>query len=114
MPHQGVTMTSVKLDPKKIEERMKPASITEDVPVDPYGLRVSLDEDTLDALGLKAVPKVGSTLYLGANVTVVGVHDDERTTEGGGTHRHRSVELQITEMGLGSAEKDAEKELYAE
>lgn len=101
MPKGATKLVSMKLDPKKIEERNKPSSvITDDAPAYPYGLRVNLDEDSLDALGVSTLPKVGSTMYLGANVKVVSVSDNEHTSEGGETHRHRSVELQITEMGL--------------
>lgn len=97
---KGMKLTSMKLDPKAIEERMKPMSITADAPTYPYGLRVHLDEDAIAALRLKTLPKVGETMYLGANVKVVSVSDNEHTSEGGGTHRHRNVELQITDMGL--------------
>lgn len=115
MPHKGVKLVSMKIDPKKIEERMKPSTvIADDAPVYPYGLRVNLDEDSLDALGMKTMPKVGEELYLGANVKIVSVSDNEHTSEDGGTHRHRSVELQIMEMGLGGDDTDAGKALYKE
>jgi hypothetical protein len=117
MPKGTTKLTSMKLDPKKLEERMQPKSvIADDSPVYPYGLRVHLDEDSLDALGMKTLPKVGGSMYLGANVKVVSVSDNEHTSEGGETHRHRSVELQITDMGLDKAESDsnAEQALYTE
>lgn len=113
MPHGTTKLTSMKLDPKVIEARNKPSSIlSDDSPVYPYGLRVNLDEDALDALGMKTLPKVGGMMYLGANVKVVGVTDNEHMSDGGETHRHRSVELQITDMGLGATDATDADTLY--
>lgn len=114
MPHKGVKLTSMKLDPKEREK--KPETVLADRPVYPWGLTVNLDEESLDKLGMTELPAVGSALYLGANVEVTSVSDSEHTDEGGGTHRHRSVSLQITEMGLGDVDAavDAGKALYKE
>jgi hypothetical protein len=74
---------------------------------------VRLDDDALDKLGISDLPKVGAELMLSAKVTVTSVSSNEHQTEGT-KHKHRNVELQITDMGLGAVpkEKNTEDELY--
>lgn len=60
----------------------------------PWGLRVSLENEQLDALKL-LLPKVGDTFPISAIVKVVGTRSCE--TEGG---EMRSLELQITDLGI--------------
>lgn len=60
----------------------------------PWGLRVTLENEQLDALKMP-LPKGGDTFPLSAVVKVVGVRSCE--TEGGEV---RSLELQITDLGM--------------
>ncbi len=114
MPKGEVKLRSMKIDPKEMEEQLKPKSITESMPAYPYGLRVHLDDDSLKKLGLDKLPKVGSSKYLGARVEIVSVSESE-SRNGDGGNKHRSVELQITDMGLDSDEStDAAETLYNE
>lgn len=112
-----VTLRSMKIDPKVLEEQMKPKAITEpEGPQYPYGLRVRLDNDTIEKLGLKKLPKVGDVRSLGARVKVASVSENEYDGPDG-KRKHRDVELQITDMGLDGDDDDgenAESKLYAE
>lgn len=114
MPHGSAKLVNMKIDPKDhaAEQMAEPAKM--DRPVYPWGLQVTLDNDSLEKLGLKSLPKVGSSLYLGANVEVTSVSEDERELDGK-RHVHRHVTLQITDMGLGEPideEVDAGAALY--
>lgn len=110
-------LKSMKISAEELKKRSEPAeTVLSDRPVYPYGLAVRLDEDALEKLGLSELPKVDGELMLVARVKVVGVSSNEHTSEGSkGKHKHRSVELQITDMGLDDVpdEKNAATELYA-
>jgi len=62
----------------------------------PFGLRIHLDDDSLDNLGMGEMPKVETTMILMAKVEVrhTSVGDD---AEDG---KSRSMSLQITDMAL--------------
>lgn len=108
-------LTNMKMDPPK-PETAPAETLMSDRPVYPYGLQVRLDEDSLDKLGMKELPKVGGYLILTARVCVTAVSSNEHQADGKrGKHKHRSVELQIEAMNLGDEpkEKDAAEELYA-
>ncbi len=89
----------------KMSARAK-AEMAEPTPTDPprypWGLSLTLDEDSLDKLGMSALPEVGETRHLMAAVTVTSCSSNE--SESG---KHRSVTLQITEMALGEPPKDS-------
>lgn len=69
----------------------------------PYGLSVSLENESLEKLGLKNLPKAGTIMTLTAQVKVRSVED--RDSEEGS---RRSMSLQITSMSLeGGTAKDA-------
>lgn len=69
----------------------------------PYGLRLDLNNDTLEKLGMKALPAVGTVLMFEAKAKVVGSR--QSATEGS---ENRSVELQITHIDLEEGETDEE------
>lgn len=68
----------------------------------PYGLCLYLNEQTIKALGLKEMPKFGDELKIEAKVRV------NRVTESNSLYGvDRSIDLQITDMGIGGkAEKE--------
>lgn len=70
----------------------------------PYGLRINLDNDAIDKLGLKKLPNVGTTMRLEASVRVVEVSQNSRQDRD-----HRRVELQIEKMDLPKAAKSMEE-----
>jgi hypothetical protein len=109
-------LKSMKLDKSDREETKAGPIDASDQPAYPWGLQVRLDEQSLDKLGLDTLPKVDGELMLIAKVRVVAVSSNEHSKGGEGkTHKHKSVELQITAMALDDvpAEKDASDELYA-
>lgn len=76
----------------------------------PWGLSVTLDNDTLDKLAL-TLPTVGKTLTLIARVAVISVSSNQESSDGG---PNRSVTLQITDLCLEDqdAAADAAAALY--
>lgn len=62
----------------------------------PYGLRVDLNNDSLDKLGIDALPKSGKVMKMVAEVKVESTSERQ---ERDGT-ANRSVGLQITKMSL--------------
>lgn len=67
----------------------------------PWGLRISLEGDQLEALEMTAMPGIGSTMTMTCEVRVTGCREDERQD---GT-AERCLSLQITDMGIGGADK---------
>lgn len=108
-------LKSMKLDAAELKKRQEPAtSIVSDQPVYPWGLSIGLEEESLDKLGIEALPEVGGELMVVAKVKVTSASSNEHIGGGKGKHKHRSVQLQICEMAIGevSEEKDAAGELY--
>lgn len=107
-------LVSMKIDPKKREEMYaeKSTVAAESGPLYPWGLGIHLDDDSLDALGIDELPKVGKSYALQAKCTVTSVSEN-KTEEG----TRRSVSLQITDLAVdlgGDKSKDAEQALYPE
>ena len=87
-----------------------PETATPLQPEFPYGLSLELDETSLKLLGIDKLPKVGSVLEIEARVVVKST--SERTQEGEGLKR--CVSLQITDMEIEGAKKDASAIVYTE
>lgn len=67
----------------------------------PYGLRLTLNEDSLAKLGITDLPAVGTAMVLTAKVTVSSASESEHE----GEKKHRDISLQITDMDLGAKPK---------
>lgn len=67
----------------------------------PWGLRISLEGEQLEALAMKAMPVIGSTMTMTCEVRVTGCREDERQD---GT-AERCLSLQITSMGVDDGNK---------
>lgn len=101
-------MKSMAMTPEEQKEYgmgMPQAVASSPAPQYPYGLRICLNDETLQKLGLSERPKVGSFFKVMAMAEVCGT--SERECENGEVQKN--VDLQIVEMGLekGSAAKDA-------
>lgn len=85
---------SMKLSKKERKESV-PKAVSEG-PSYPYGLRLCLDNDTLEKLGLKSLPKTGvkMTIHAVGEVVSVSQHESE------GRDNDRRLEIQIHELGV--------------
>lgn len=73
----------------------------------PYGLCLSLDDDTLKKLGLGGgLPSVGEQVRFEAIARVTSASENERETTEGATEKCCRVELQITDMGVNTPERE--------
>src|SRR5262245_43380857 len=78
-------------------ERQYPADVAPSgMPDYPYGLRIELDKDALEKLGIDELPPTGVLVLLAAQASVVRVSSTEEL-EGEG---YASVCLQITDLKL--------------
>ena len=93
-----VSMKRTKEDKRGDQLETAPAEAM--VPDFPWGLCIHLDKDELEKLGIKEPPKVGTVLMLAAKVQVTRVSQSASTDRGG--EEQRSVDLQITDLGLGA------------
>lgn len=81
-------------------------------PMYPYGLCISLDDETLKKLGLDGdMPGVGDIIQFNAIAKVTSVSENEREGTDGAKTQCRRVELQITDMGIpGTGDEDRSAE----
>lgn len=97
-------MIDMKLERKpKQGDTMLGAAVESDAPEYPYGLRISLDSESLKKLGITDLPALDSEHKLVALVCVVGTSQHESQ---GSDEPHRSVELQIEQMTLKPASEE--------
>lgn len=102
-------MVSMKLDRADAKRYAEPA-IAADAPAYPWGLNLTLDNETLEKLKLEALPEAGEQLLLVAKVKVTGTSSND-STDGG---KRQTVNLQITDMCLedGGEKVEASEKLY--
>lgn len=100
-------LKSMKIEQGEAEKLYGPASTMSEQPQYPYGLRLSLDDASLNKLDVSQLPRVGEKMMIEAVVEVVSVSAHE-SKEG----PRRTLDLQITELCLepySEAEKKEEK-----
>lgn len=87
-------MTSLKLAKTKKSDQPQLSMDSQDEGY-PYGTRIDLNKESLDKLGIKTMPAVGTEIMIECKVKVIAVRESasERDTS-------RSLELQITDMDL--------------
>src|SRR6185369_7597591 len=102
----GVRMVNMKMSAEEAKEYTQPTP--GDAPEYPWGLCISLDEDSIAKLGITSLPAVGSQMQVQALVTVSST--SENNTQSG--EKERRVELQITDMELTPAQRSASDRLY--
>lgn len=91
-------LVSMKRTPEDKRKGMgEPCAIEATAPDYPWGLCIHLDGDELDKLGIKQLPAVGTEIPVTVKVKVTRV--SQSAVEG--SDEQRSVDLQITDMGIG-------------
>lgn len=98
MPEKDAVMKMA--DMKRVEKAEKESKAEHATAVDkredyPYGLRIELDHEGMKKLGMKKMPKVGSTHMIKSRAKVMS--SNESSSEGDKTPR-RSVSMQMTHM----------------
>jgi hypothetical protein len=97
-------LVSMKMSPQTAKQMTEPCAVDGgDRPRYPWGLSITLDEDSLDKLGMDTMPDVGESLQLSALVDVTACSSNE--TDSG---KRRSVSLQITDLALGTKASDSD------
>jgi len=102
-------LTNMKLSKK---EAKGDSGINEvELPRYPYGLSISLDEESLDKIKMSDLPNVGDSKMLVAFVDVTDKHEHD-SIEG---KKRRRITLQITDMSIEEkVSKDTLKTLYGD
>lgn len=93
-------LKNMKIDKEAKKKMMEP--IPSDVPEYPWGLRLELNNESLEKLGLEKLPKVGTSVKLYAKVDVVSVSAYEQAKG----EKNKNLSLQITDLCLESGEKE--------
>lgn len=102
-------LIDMKNDPEEMKEESAPSALAE-APAYPYGLRVTLNDDSLEKLGIMTLPAIGKRMMMTCIVEVrnTGAY---KTSDGA----ESNMELQIVGLSLDAAptEGDAASKLYA-
>lgn len=81
-----------------------------DGPQYPYGLRIDLNDDSLEKLGITALPKVGTEMTITAKVVVASVSAYD--SQGGEAEQNVGLQITDMELGAGKTQSDAATSLY--
>jgi hypothetical protein len=101
-----MSMTSMKVQKPQNPDAAR-GTLVSDEPEYPYGLRISLNEAQLAALGMGDLPKIGAQFMIEARVVVCGASLEPSDRNGQG----RRLELQITELDLKDDEEKSDAKL---
>jgi hypothetical protein len=93
-------LTNMQMSAEETKEYTQPEPA--DAPKYPWGLCISLDDGSLEKLGVDELPKVDAEVTIVAKATVTSVRESQ--TQGG--ESERNVELQITDMQIGGLKTD--------
>jgi uncharacterized membrane-anchored protein len=101
-------MVNMKIDRSTAKAYAEPAMV--DAPAYPWGLNLTLDNETLEKLKLETLPEAGEQLLLVAKVKVTNTSSSD-SADG---KKHQTVSLQITDMCLedGGEKVEASEKLY--
>ena len=101
-------MKSMKLNESEQKEYAQP-SVMSGMPLYPWGLQITLDDESLKKLGLKELPKIDQVMEFRCKAQVVSVTARKETDE----ENCECVSLQITDMEVSDSGSDsAAKKLY--
>jgi hypothetical protein len=99
MTNMARTPAEAKAEVEKYSGAM--ASPVASVPTYPYGLCISLDEETMAKLGMNAeMPAVGEVMQFTAMAKVTSASMSEHERSDGTKEQCCRVEMQITDMGV--------------
>jgi len=105
------TMVDMARDPEEIKEDMPQA--VPSAPLYPYGLCISMDEDTLEKLRLDGeLPQVGMMIHLAGMAKVTSVSQNEREMSDGSKKNCCRVELQITHLATENEDEEDKEMLH--
>jgi hypothetical protein len=93
-----VALASMKRTPKEKDEKYEAEMIPPSMDEYPYGLKLDLDTETLDKLGVKDMKSVGDYCYISAVGKVTRVSESQNEYDDG--EEKRDMCLQITKMSI--------------
>lgn len=109
------TMVDMAKPIEKVKEETTPVPMgagSPTTPVYPWGLCISLDDDTLAKLKLDGeMPSVGEMIHLCAMAKVTSVSENEQEDGSGGKKTCRRVELQITHLATESEDEENDRSI---
>ena len=97
-------LVSMKREPS--ENTPTPATSSPSEEEYPYGLRIRLENDDLEKLGIANLPDVGTSMKIHADATVQSVSSNQTKGDEGSK---KCVELQITGMQIKGSHSSAEE-----
>lgn len=102
-------LKSMKMSAKAAKEMM-PTAIS-DKPDYPYGLRIDLNDESLEKLGVDKMPTTGTMMILTARVEIKSTNESDHDGQ-----KRKSMTLQITDAALEKEpeKKSNESQLYGE
>ena len=92
---------------RTVKEESKPSMVapaSPDMDEYPYGLKIRLEDDELEKLGIKELPEIGKNMKVTADAKV----DSISSNESKGSGPKRCLELQITGMSVGEGADEKE------
>lgn len=103
-----MTLTNMKLPKKNNSAMAEPVEMEREKY--PYGLEISLNEESITKLGIEGLPDVGKKVMISARADVVLVRQSEEMNG----KKNRRIEFQITDIEFEEEKekKVASKELY--
>jgi len=101
-------MKNMAMTEAELKEQCAPSALSygkeSDGPRYPYGLCLSLEEESIQKLGLKNLPSVGQSMMITARVEITSTGEYE--SQHGGLRR--SLSLQVTDLELGKSKKEVD------
>lgn len=104
-----VDMKRTQAEAEELEAKHSPEIATADVTREsyPWGLSLTLEQETLEKLGMKTLPAVGSRMTITAEVKVTSRSESQNESEGAGESKERTLGLQICKMGIKRREAES-------
>ena len=94
------SLINMTLSAEEVKEETQPP--TADAPKYPWGLCLTLNDDTLEKLGVKTLPAVGTVVTIVAKAQVSSIRDYQTQ----GSDSEASIDLQITDMQVDGLDVD--------